>query len=333
MERQATMRDVARAAGVSAITVSRVLNDYEFVRSETRNRVLAAVAETGYRPNLAARALVTRKSHVLGLLVADAFGHGPTAALWAIEDAAAEAGYAVTVVILSGDDHEEILDGFRRLTLQGVDGIVMVAPQHEATSVDVLEVEGVPVVTLSAFASDRLQPIMLDSVAGSRAVVRHLAQLGHRTIAHLAGPAGWAASEARKAGWQAECAELGLPAGPAVHGDWSAATGHALAPALIADERVTAIYAASDSMAQGALLALHELGRDVPEDMSVVGFDDVPEAEYFIPPLTTVRQDFETLGRRCIASVVERINGRDAPAFAPLEPELVVRSSTAGPPA
>ncbi|GLI26362.1 LacI family transcriptional regulator [Agromyces rhizosphaerae] len=330
-DRQPTMSDVAREAGVSPITVSRVLNNYEFVKSDTREKVLRAVAHTGYRPNLAARALVTRKSHVLGVLVADAFGHGPTAALWAIEDAAGDAGYAVTVVSLRGDDREAILAGLRRLNAQGVDGIVMIAPQHEATSLEILDVEGTPVVTLSAFASEVLQPIMLDSVAGSRAAVRHLAQLGHRTIAHLAGPAGWAAAEARLRGWRDECAALGLHAGPVAYGDWTAGTGHALAPGLLSDGRVTAVYAASDAMAQGALLALHERGLRVPVDVSLVGFDDAPEAEYFIPPLTTVHQDFEALGRRCIASVVELIEGRAAPAFDPLEPTLVVRASTAAP--
>lgn len=330
-ERQPTMADVAREAGVSAITVSRVLNDYEFVKPDTRDRVLAAVAATGYRPNLAARALVTRKSHVLGVLVADAFGHGPTAALWAIEDAASDAGYAVTVVSLRGDDAESIIAGLQRLKGQGVDGIVMVAPQHEATSLDIVDVDGTPVVTLSSFESETLSPIMLDSEAGSRTAVRHLAELGHRVIAHLAGPTGWAASESRLAGWREECEALGVTCGPVAHGDWTAATGYALTPALLEGEGVTAIYAASDSMAQGALLALHERDLRVPEDISVVGFDDVPEAEYFIPPLTTVQQSFGILGRRCIASLVELIDGRPALRHEPLKPALVVRASTASP--
>lgn len=330
-DRQPTMSDVARAAGVSAITVSRVLNDYEFVKPATRERVLTAVEATGYRPNLAARALVTRKSHVLGVLVADAYGHGPTAALWAVEDAAGDAGYAVTVVSLRGDDHSAMLEGLRRLSAQGVDGIVMIAPQHEDTQLEIVSIEGTPIVTLSAFESEVVKPIMLDSAEGSRKAVGHLVELGHSVIAHLAGPAGWAASEARLDGWRRACIEAGLEPGPIAYGEWTAKSGYEVVHELLAAGHVTAIYAASDAMAQGALLALHERGLRVPEDISVVGFDDAPEAEYLIPPLTTVRQDFETLGRRCILSIVELIDGRTPEQFAPLEPTLVVRESTAPP--
>ncbi|GAA3641749.1 LacI family DNA-binding transcriptional regulator [Microbacterium awajiense] len=330
-DRQPTMSDVAREAGVSAITVSRVLNEYEFVKPETRERVLAAVEATGYRPNLAARALVTRKSHVLGVLVADAVGHGPTSSLWAIEEAAREAGYAVTVVSLRGDDRAAMLDGLRRLRAQGVDGIVMIAPQHEDTQLEIVSIEGTPIVTLSAFESESVKPIMLDSAEGSRQAVSHLVGLGHTRIAHLAGPAGWAAAEARLLGWRDACVAAELEPGPVVHGDWSAQSGFELVSDLLVDGTVTAIYAASDAMAQGALLALHGRGVRVPEDVSVVGFDDAPEAEYLIPPLTTVRQDFETLGRRCIVSVVELIDGRTPDPFRPLVPSLVVRESTAPP--
>lgn len=327
-ERQPTMADVAEHAGVAPITVSRVLNGYEFVRGATREKVLRSVAELGYRPNLAARALVTKKSRVLGVLVADAFGHGPVAALWAIEAAARDAGYAVTVVSQRDDDHEAIMAGLRRLTQQGVDGIVMVAPQHASAALSLASIDDVPIIMLSAFAVRGRPPIMLDSERGSRLAVSHLIELGHHVIAHVSGPPGWAASEARERGWRAEILSRGGEPGPCIAGDWSAESGYQAGLALAAHSEVTAIYAASDAMAQGVLLALHEQGRPVPGDVSVVGFDDVPEASYFIPPLTTIRQDFDELGRRCIASIVELIDGRSAPSFAPLEPTLMTRAST-----
>jgi len=325
---QPTMSDVAKHAGVAPITVSRVLNDYEFVKPGTRAKVLAAVAELGYHPNLAARALATRKSRVLGVLVADAFGHGPSAALWAIEGAAGDAGYTVTVISQRDDDYRSILDGLQRLKSQGVDGIVMVAPQRASERTVFADFEDVPIVTLSSFVAGGRAPIMLDSAAGSRAAVRHLAELGHRVIAHLSGPAGWAASEARESGWRDEMTVLGLGTAPVLRGDWTAESGYTVGRQLAALPGVTAIYAASDAMAQGALLAMHEDGIAVPQTMSVIGFDDVPESAFFIPPLTTLRQDFDLLGRRCIASIVALIEGHEAPVFTPLIPSLVVRGST-----
>lgn len=328
---QPTMVDVARHAGVAPITVSRVLNGYEFVKPGTREKVLASVDALGYRPNMAARALVTNKTKALGVFVADAFGHGPVAALWAIESAARDVGYAVTVVSQRDDDYDAIVAGLHRLAAQGVDGIVMIAPQRASARAVFDSIDAVPVVMLSAYDAGDHRPVMLDSVLGSRLAVDHLVELGHEVIAHLSGPEGWAASDARERGWREQLTAHGREAGPRLEGDWTADSGYRAGIALASQPEVTAVYAASDAMAQGLLLALHEHGRRVPEDISVVGFDDVPEAAYFIPPLTTVRQDFDTLGRRCIAAVVELIDGNPARVFEPLEPTLVVRGSTAAP--
>lgn len=329
---QPTMVDVAKHAGVSPITVSRVLNGYEFVKADTREKVLEAVDALGYRPNLAARALVTNKTKSIGVFVADAFGHGPAAALWAIESAARDAGYAVTVVSQSDDDYDSIVAGLHRLAAQGVDGIVMIAPQRASERAVFDSIDAVPIVVLAAYDAGGHPPVMLDSVLGSRLAVDHLVGLGHDVIAHLSGPAGWAASEARERGWRDQLAARGLAAGPLFAGDWTAESGYRAGVEELAQHpQVTAVYAASDAMAQGLLLALHEQGRGAPAGISVVGFDDVPEAAFFIPPLTTVRQDFAVLGRRCIAAIVELVEGNAPLAFDPLEPTLIIRGSTARP--
>jgi len=324
------MVDVARQAGVAPITVSRVLNGYEFVKPDTRDKVLEAVEVLGYRPNLAARALVTNKTRALGVLVADAFGHGPVAALWAIESAARDAGYAVTVVSQRDDDYDAIVSGLHRLAAQGVDGIVMIAPQRASEKAVFDSIDAVPIVMLSAYDTGDHRPVILDSVLGSRLAVDHLIGLGHDVIAHLSGPRGWAASDARERGWREQILVHGRDPGPRFAGDWTADSGYRVGMVeLPRYPDVTAVYAASDAMAQGLLLALHDLGRRVPDDISVVGFDDVPEAAYFIPPLTTVRQDFDVLGRRCIAAVIELIEGNPALDFEPLAPTLILRGSTA----
>lgn len=170
--------------------------------------------------------------------------------------------------------------------------------------------------------------IMLDSIEGSRLATQHLIDLGHTRIAHIAGGIEFTVSQSRIEGWQKALAGSGLPASDPFRGDWYAQSGYEMGKRIIASGEFTAVCAANDLMAQGLLFALYEEGIRVPQDFSVVGFDDIPEASFFIPPLTTIRQDYAELGRRCIAAVMARLHSEPEVRFEPLVPDLVVRQSS-----
>jgi len=324
------MVDVARLARVSPQTVSRVLNDYEFIKEGTRERVLDAIERLDYRPNIAARTLATKRSRTIGVVATDYLSYGPATALWGVEEAAREAGYSVSIVSLRTSTFRTMTEALERLAAQGVEGIILIAPQDAHVQAAFASFGSLPVVTFSGFASADYRPVMLDSAEGSRIATRYLIELGHRTILHLAGPEQFTVSESRIRGWRDALAEAGLPAPEPLVGDWTAESGYEVGKQIARNLTATAAYVANDRMAQGLLLALHEAGRRVPEDFSVVGFDDVPEAAYLIPPLTTIRQDFTALGRRCIESVIALINGDPPVEPEPLIPNLIVRAS-AGP--
>jgi len=321
------VRDVAALAGVSRQTVSRVLNDHPDVAADTQLRVQAAMAELGYRMNNAARALGTRRSRTLGVLASDALQYGPSRSIAALEASARAAGYWVSAAFADAGDADAVVAAVDHLITQGVEGIVVVAPHSQTLeALAALRID-VPVVTLHS-AGLGAAGLSVDQAAGARLAVAALADAGHTRIAHLAGPADWLEAESRAEGFAAELSARGLTAGPVIAGDWSAGSGYAAVDA-VRSSGATAVFAANDQMALGLLSALHEAGIAVPGDVSVVGFDDTPDAAYYWPALTTVRQDFEELARRAVAVVI----GGDsaASALAPVAPVLVARASVAPP--
>jgi DNA-binding LacI/PurR family transcriptional regulator len=330
------MADVAKLAGVSHQTVSRVINDSPQVREPTRERVLAAMRELDYRPNLAARALVTGRSRTVGVVSFDTTLHGPASTLFGIERAAHEAGYHVTIVSAGALDRASVVDAVERLRRQGVDGILVIAPQVDAAGALVDLSPEVPLVAVEAGrAADSIPLVAVDQADGAAAATTHLLELGHRTVWHIAGPRDWIEARQRVDGWRSALLAAGAAAPPPLIGDWSPRAGYALGHVLARDPEVTAIFVANDQMALGTLRALHEAGRDIPGEVSVVGFDDVPEAEYYLPPLTTVRQDFGEVGRRSLRVLLDVMaSGAERPAAqSVITPELIVRASTAQPPA
>lgn len=327
------MADVARLAQVSQQTVSRVLNDYAFIKPGTRERVLQAIANLDYRPNMAARTLATSRSRVIGVVASDYTSFGPASALWGVEEAARQAGYSVSIVSLRESNYDTISQALARLVGQSVEGVVMISPQDVTAAAAFVSFDNVPVVTLASVDTGEHTAIMVDSVEGSRAATQHLIELGHKWIAHLAGPAGFTVSESRIHGWRKALGDAHLVATDPFVCDWSARSGYEQGKLMLRNERFTAAYCANDRIAQGLLLALHEAGRPVPQRFSVVGFDDVPEAAYLIPPLTTIRQDFAALGRRCIEAVLLRITGQPPRQTEPMIPSLVVRTSSGPVPA
>src|SRR5919107_805927 len=323
-KRRPVMSDVARLAGASHQTGSRVINDSRHVRAETRQRVEIAMRQLDYRPNSVARALVTGRSKTLGVVSFDTTLYGPASTLYGIERAAHDAGYFITIASLERLDRGSVLEAIERLRMQGVDGILVIAPQEGGARALLQAPAGVPLVALEAGPHDVVPLASVDQFAGARLATDHLLELGHRTVWHLAGPAGWPEAADRVRGWRDALEAAGAPLPPALEGDWSARSGHELARQLVDDPNVTAIFVANDQMALGALRALHESGRRIPRDVSVVGFDDIPEAPYFTPPLTTVRQDFDEMGRRGLRLLLDTIALPDGPpAHHEVVPELI----------
>ena len=325
------MADVGRLAGVSHQTVSRVLNDSTKVRPETRERVLRAMRQLDYRPNSVARALVTGRSRTVGVVTFDTVLYGPASTLFGIEKAAHAAGYFVSIISLRSLDRASVISALERLQAQGIDGILVIAPHVRTANVMLNLPAHVPVVAVEAGPDDDVPVVVIDQVAGARAATEHLLGLGHRTVWHIAGPEGWLEARRRIDGWQAALRDAGADVPEPLVGDWSPRSGYDIAQRLLADPAVTAVFAANDQMALGVLRRLHESGRDVPGEVSVVGFDDIPEAAFFTPPLTTVRQDFGEMGRQSVLALLARIDDVDSPSRrVVVEPELVVRASTTG---
>ncbi|MGH3417102.1 MAG: LacI family DNA-binding transcriptional regulator [Actinocrinis sp.] len=341
-DRAPVMADVARIAGVSHQTVSRVLNDHPNVRPATRDRVLAAIRELGYRPNAAARSLVTRRTRTLGVVGFNSTLYGPASMLYGIEQAAKQHDYFVTVAALVALDRRSVLDAVDRLRDQAVEGIIVIAPQTTAVGALSNVPPEVPLVAVGCGTHASLTSVAVDNEAGAERATSYLLDLGHRTVHHLAGPATWLDAQEREIGWRRALDSRGAQVPePLTGGDWTARAGFELGHRVAQDPQVTAVFCANDNMALGLLRSLQQAGRRVPEDVSVVGFDDIPEAEYFGPPLTTVRQDFGELGRRALGSLMTLIDAHSAPSRAPgpgesasqvsIEPSLVVRSSATRP--
>jgi DNA-binding LacI/PurR family transcriptional regulator len=323
------MSDVGRLAGVSHQTVSRVINGSPNVRPETRDRVMAAMRELDYRPNSVARALVTGRSHTLGVVSFDTTLYGPASTLLGIERAAHEAAYFIIVASLKALTRDSVTEAIERLRLHGVEGILVIAPYDDAAQALVDISAEVPLVAVEAGPARGIPVACVDQFEGARAATRHLLDLGHETVWHLSGPSNFLEARERRDGWRATLEEAGAPVHEPLEGDWSAQSGYELGQRLSAEPRASAIFVANDQMALGVLRALHEARREVPGEVSVVGFDDIPEAPYFMPPLTTVRQDFDEMGNRGVQVLLDRIAaggaGSSAEAVAPV---LVVRASS-----
>ncbi|KJL34710.1 Lactose operon repressor [Microbacterium azadirachtae] len=318
-----SMAMVAARAGVSGQTVSRVVNDSPRVDPVTRERVEAAMAELGYRPHRAARALRTGRSMTIGVVAQTLATVGNSALLQAVAEAAEARGYALAVVTLGAAGR--IGDAFDRLRDQGVDGAI-VLNEASALARDV-DPAGLVLVVVDAPADPRFTVIGTDHAAGARVATAHLLDGGAATVHHVAGPEGSFAAAERERGWREELAARGARIPEPLRGDWSAGSGHALGGTLAADPEVTAVFAANDQMALGLLRALADAGRRIPADVAVLGFDDIADAAEFRPPLTTIRQDFAALGEKAVQILIDRVEGQTLADPALLVPTLVARAS------
>jgi DNA-binding LacI/PurR family transcriptional regulator len=326
--------DVARLAGVSQKTVSRVFNNEPKVTEETRERVLAAAQSLGYRPNGAARALLTGRTYRIGVVSLGTAHFGPSSLLVALEREARRINYSLSIANSFGEDSSGLAAAVDSLLAQGVDAIILSEPVEDG---DEPLVADVPVLTFgTAPAVDAPTLLSVRAAEGGEAaaeVTRYLLGLGHRTVHHIAGPRRWWAARARQRHWHDTLVAAGAGVPDPLMGDWTAARGFELGRALAGDPDVTAIFAANDEMAVGVIHALHAAGRAVPGDVSVAGFDDIPIAAHVWPPLTTVSSDNAELAATGLRYLAEFLDDPDTPPAPPPQHvhRLVIRDSTSAP--
>ena len=328
--RAANIFDVARLAGVSHQTVSRVLNDVPNVRPATRERVEQAIAQLRYSPSPAARALVTKRTRTIGMITPGSTEYGPTSTAMYFNVAARAARFSVDTMTLPESNAAAVRSSVEALLRQRVDAIVLVVT--DIAVLDVVLSLDLNIPSVAVAASTRRSPavVSIDQYRGARSAVRHLVELGHTQIFHLAGPPDAPDAIERIRGWKDELAGNRLDVVDALHGDWSARSGFDLGTRLTDIRPGTAVFAANDYMALGLVAALDARGLRVPDDVSIVGFDDVPEAEFLLPPLTTVRQDFAALGALIMQKLLIAIEEPENVAVStPLATSFVVRRSTA----
>jgi LacI family transcriptional regulator len=326
------MIDVAKLAGVSQQTVSRVVNGASNVAPEIKERVEVAIEQLRYRRNTAAAALASNRTMNLGVVSYALSVHGVSVALFGISEQARLNGYSTRLITLGSLDRPSFRNALHELSSDEVDGVIVLAPLHAAIEVLRSIETDVPVITFEQGSAETTMSVSIDEVNGARRAVRHLLDLGHRTVWHVAGPPGWMASDARRRGWVTELSEAGRVVPPVITtSDWSAESGYRAGLELAGTPGVTAVFAANDPFALGLVKAFDEKGIDVPGSVSVVGFDDVPEARYFRPGLTTVTLDFEEIGRVSVERMLALMRGEEAEIIPLIAPELVVRDSTAAP--
>jgi DNA-binding LacI/PurR family transcriptional regulator len=326
--------DVARLAGVSQKTVSRVFNNEPKVTAETRERVLAAAQRLGYRPNGAARALLTGRTHRIGVVSLGTAHFGPSSLLVALEREARRAGYSLSIANSFEEESSGLAAAIESLLAQGVEAIVLSEPVEDGNEPLVADV---PVLTLGTAPVVRAPTVLsMEAAEGGRAaaeLTRYLLGLGHRTVHHIAGPHRWWAARERRQHWHDTLVAAGADVPEVRTGDWTAARGYEIGRELARDPEVTAIFAANDETAIGVIHALHAAGRSVPGDVSVAGFDDLPIAAHVWPPLTTVSSDNAELAAAGLRYLVEFL---DDPSTAPAPPpqhrhRLIIRDSTSSP--
>lgn len=339
--KRTTIKEVARAAGVSTQTVSRVINDRPDVAPVTRQRVLDIVAQLGFQPSALARSLIHQRSLTIGIVTAGLKFIGPAYTLNGITEQAEAMGYALLLKELPQFDSIAVEPILRAIVARQVDGIIWAVPEAGANRnwlADLLPALPVPIVFLTMHEVPGVTVIAMDNFMGGRLATEHLLAQGRRNIGHISGPHLWWETGQRRAGWEAalEAAGLGVEPRQVVEGDWSSASGERAFRQLLEQyPEMDAVFAANDQMALSVLLVANRLGRRVPDDLAVVGFDAIPESAYFTPPLTTIRQNPKEVGRTAVRQIVRMIEadqGLPDPHLHEtvwLKPQLIVRESSA----
>jgi DNA-binding LacI/PurR family transcriptional regulator len=329
--RRYTMHDVARLSGVSYQTVSRVINHHPYVADDTRERVLQVIAQLGYRPNRAAQSLAGHHSHTLAMTTFGMDNYGPSQMVINIEQAARQSGYDLIFASVTDTSLDSMRTALDRLLHWEIDGLLFLMPVRGMPYDELVDLCGVtPIVLVGAEPAENTPMVFIDQQHGVTLVANHLLAAGHRAVAEICGPENWVDAHLRHEAFVQALSVGGVSVTASVEGNWTSQSGYEAALKLLnRGTKFTALFAANDQMALGAIRALNERGLRVPEAVSVVGFDDVSEAAYFSPPLTTVRQDFASLGRRGIEYLVQRISNPRTPIQQQvILPQFIQRAST-----
>jgi LacI family transcriptional regulator len=337
--KRVTIKDVAQAAGVSTQTVSRVMNKFSYVSGETRQRVEAVVEQLGYRPSTLARSLIQQRSYTLGVVTYGLKYIGPSRTLNGIADKADELGYMLLMKELNNFDANRIDDVIDSLLAHQVDGILWAAPEigdNHAWIEQRMEKIPVPMLFLAMQPRQGIPSVVTDNFQGATTAIQHLLDCGRKKIGHISGPLDWWEAQERKRGWRDTLKTAGLEVSEqgCVEGNWSSSSGEqAFIQLLESFPDMDAVFVANDQMALGVLREAH--GRDihVPDQLAVIGFDDIPESAYFYPSLTTISQDLQLLGEQAVQNIVEMIQARQggqsvSARSSLIPPRLVVRESS-----
>jgi len=331
-QKKVTLNDVANHSGVSYQTVSRVINEHPSVADSTRKRVIESIQKLNYRPNRAARSLVTNRSDTIAIISFGTAFYGPAQMLSHITHHTKTRGYRVSPSSVEKLEHKEVKAAFDDIHSQLIDGIIMIAPIISDFMLEVQELVGdIPFIQIDTRPQLGIASVVIDQVYGSRLATEHLIELGHHQIAEISGPLRWHDADMRHQSWQETMAQHDLSQTMSIEGDWTAQSGYeAVQSLLMQDAEFTGLVVANDQMALGAIAALDNAGLSVPKDISVVGFDDIPEAAYFLPALTTVCQDFTALGKQSVEYLVSLMEDPETAIHQRvLDPELIIRNSTA----
>jgi LacI family transcriptional regulator len=337
---QVTIAQVAREAGVSTQTVSRVINNRQELSPETRQRVQAVIDRMRYQPNAIARSLSQRRSHTLGVAVSGIEYYGPSHTLIGIDQAANRLGFSIILNLIHQPEDGDIEQVFQNLISRQVEGIIWAVPEignNRAWLRKEVQRHATPFIFTDMQSEKKFNTISVDNYAGGKLASGHLLSAGYRKIGLITGPQNWLSAGERRRGWQDALAAAGCPseARQVAGGTWTAESGErGLLQLLDTFPEMEAVFVSNDQMAFGVYQALARLGKRVPEDLAVVGFDDIPESAYFCPPLTTVRQDLYEVGNLAVQAFV---NAREAEQNGKssfegqnlvLQPQLIVRQSS-----
>jgi LacI family transcriptional regulator len=337
--KRVTIKDVAQAAGVSTQTVSRVMNKFSYVSGETRQRVETVVEQLDYRPSTLARSLSQQRSYTLGVVTFGLKYIGPSRTLNGIADKADDLGYMLLMKELDNFDTNRIDDVIDSLLARQVDGIIWVAPEigdNHAWVDERLEKIPVPVLFLAMQPRKGVLSVATDNYQGAVMATQHLLDIGRKKIGHISGPLSWWEPDERKRGWCKTLEAAGLEASEqhCVEGNWSSASGEqAFIQLLKSYPYMDGVFVANDQMALSVLREANRQCIKVPEQLAVVGFDNIPESAYFYPSLSTISQDLQLLGEQAVQTVVEMIQARQGNQSVTaqsrfIQPTLIIRESS-----